>query len=202
MNWVFKPKERKKETPHYCAPLVCILNVSGELASRRFYKKINKQKQIKRIHASPWFAFICQQVGLKVKLSFFRNECAHSACSGIQSTRHFIELVVVKTKQIVNSNSNVISMRQTCGQRSSMAAASKHRGLACYFSVRICYKFVISKCKGVWDLGLCITSAFAKRLPLRTADFRFFKRVWPQNSLEVSTAQRHSLCQCRSHAQA
>ena len=96
------------------------------------------------MHASPWFAFICQQVGLKVKLSFFRNECAHSACSGIQSTRHFIELVVVKTKQIVNSNSNVISMRQTCGQRSSMAAASKHRGLACYFSVRICYKFLFS----------------------------------------------------------
>jgi len=44
--------------------------------------------------------------------------------SGIQFTRHFIEFVVVETKQIVSSNSNVILTRKTCGQlqRSGMAA--------------------------------------------------------------------------------
>jgi len=47
-------------------------------------------------------------------------------------------------------------MRQTCGQRSNMAAASKCRALAVYFSVRICYMLLISKCKGEYDLGLCV----------------------------------------------
>ena len=38
--------------------------------------------------------------------------------SGIQFTRYFIKFVVVETKQIVSSNTNVILTRQTCGQRS------------------------------------------------------------------------------------
>jgi len=36
-----------------------------------------------------------------------------------------------------------------------------------------CYMFLISKCRGESDLGLCMTSGFAKRMPLRKADFRF-----------------------------
>jgi len=44
---------------------------------------------------------------------------------GIQFTKHFIEFVLVETNQLsrVSSDSNVILMRQTCGQRSGMAAA-------------------------------------------------------------------------------
>jgi len=43
--------------------------------------------------------------------------------SGIQFARHFIDFVLVETKQFVGSDVNVILTRQTCGQRSSMTAA-------------------------------------------------------------------------------
>ena len=113
---------------------------------------------------------------------FLQRTCV---LSGIHFTRHFIEFVVVETKHIVSSKSNVILTRQTCGQRSGMAAASKHRALAFCFSVRICYLFLISKCRGESDLGLCMTLVLAKRMPLRSADFQclsVFCRKIRQNS--------------------
>jgi len=92
--------------------------------------------------------------------------------SGIQFTGYLIEFVLVEVKQIVSSNSNVISTRQTCGQRSGMAEGSKRRELPVNISVRICYMFLISKCREESDLGLCMTSVLANSLPLRSADFR------------------------------
>jgi len=53
---------------------------------------------------------------------FSKRTCVFS---GIQFTTHFIEFVVVETKHIVRSESNVILTRQTCGQRSGMAAGGK-----------------------------------------------------------------------------
>jgi len=53
--------------------------------------------------------------------------------SGIHFRRHFIECIVVETKQFVGNNINVILTRQTCGQRSSRAAESKRRALKKYF---------------------------------------------------------------------
>ena len=73
----------------------------------------------------------------------------------------------MEMKQIVSSNSNVISTRQTCGPRSGMVAGSKRRALAFNFFVRICYMFLISKCREELDLGL---------------------------KSEVGTVQWHSLC--------
>ena len=67
----------------------------------------------------------------------------------------------------------MILTRQTCGQRSGMPAGGKRWALAFYFSVRICYMFRMSKCRGEFDLGLCMTSVLAKRMPLRSADLRF-----------------------------
>jgi len=78
----------------------------------------------------------------------------------------------VETKRFVGSTVNVILTRQTCGQRSSKAAESKHRALGNYFSGRICYMFLISKCRGDWDLGLCTTSGLAFGEPQRSGDFR------------------------------
>ena len=66
---------------------------------------------------------------------FSKKTCVFS---GIQFTRYFIEFVVVETKQIVGSNSNMMLTRQTCGQRSGMAVGGKRRALAFYFFVRIC----------------------------------------------------------------
>jgi len=76
-------------------------------------------------------------------------------------------------------------MQQTCGQRSVMSVGGKRRALAFYFSVRTCYMFLISKCTRWSDLGLCMTSGLAKRVPLRIAAFRVlnvFGRKIRQNS--------------------
>jgi len=91
---------------------------------------------------------------------------------GIQCTKHFIEFVVEERNPLSSSDSNVILTQQTCGQRSGIAAASKRRALAFHFSVRICYMFLSSKGREESDLGLCMTSGFAKRIPLRSADFQ------------------------------
>ena len=90
--------------------------------------------------------------------------------SGIQFTTHFIEIFVVERKRFVGSTVNMISTRQTCGQRSSTAA--ERRALGNYFSKRICYIFLILKCRIDWDLGLCTTSGFAFGEPQRNGDFR------------------------------
>jgi len=93
--------------------------------------------------------------------------------SGIQFKTYLIEFVVMETKQIARSNSNVTLTRQTCGQRSGMAAGGKRRAIAFYFPVRICYMFLMSKCRVESDLGLCMISILAKRMPLRSANFWF-----------------------------
>ena len=54
-----------------------------------------------------------------------------------------------------------------------MAVGGKRRALAFYFFVRIWY-MLISKCRGEWDLGLCMTSGLANRILLRSADFLFW----------------------------
>jgi len=61
---------------------------------------------------------------------------------------------------------------KTCGQLSGMAAVSKRRAIAFYFSVRNCYMFLMSKCREEWDLVLCMTLVLVTRMPLRSADFR------------------------------
>ena len=58
------------------------------------------------------------------------------------------------------------TLGQGCG------LVSKHRALVFYFSVRIWYMFSISKCREEPDLGLCMNLLFAKRMPLRSVDFR------------------------------
>ena len=65
----------------------------------------------------------------------------------IQFTTYFIEIFVVETKRFVGSFVNVTLTRQTCGLRSSRAAESKRRAIVYYFSERICYMFLISKCR-------------------------------------------------------
>jgi len=101
--------------------------------------------------------------------------------SGIQLTKHFIEFVLVETRKLVGSNPNVILTRQTCGQRSGMAAGSKRRAIAFYFSVRICNMFLILKCKEESDLGPSLTSGLAKRMRLCGRDLR--RILWPNTLL-------------------
>jgi len=105
--------------------------------------------------------------------------------SGIQFTTYFIEFFVVGTKRFVGSSLNVflvIWTRLTCGQRSSRAAESKRWAMGNHFPERICYMFLMSKCRGDWDLNPCkqhqLTCwVLAKREALRNAKFRFFLRA-------------------------
>ena len=92
--------------------------------------------------------------------------------SGIQFTTYFIEFSDVQTKPFVGSFVNLILTRQTCGQRSSRAAESKHWAPGMYFCERICYMFLVSKCREDWDLGLCPTSVLVFGEPRRSGDFR------------------------------
>jgi len=64
-------------------------------------------------------------------------------------------------------------MLETFGQRSIRAEGSKNRESPLYFSIWICRMFVIWKCRGKDDLGLCTASGLAKRMPLRGGNFRF-----------------------------
>ena len=99
-------------------------------------------------------------------------------CNVLQCVAVCCGVVQCVSPQVVDSDSNVSLTRQTCGQRSSMAAESKHRALAFYFPVQIWYIFLMSKCRGEWDLGLCTFPELrpAKRMRLRSANFRQFLR--------------------------
>jgi len=83
----------------------------------------------------------------------------------------------VKTKRFVSSSVNVILTRQTCIQRSSRAAEIQRRALDNYFPESIWYIFLISKCRGDWNLSQCTFWVLAKRETLRNAKFQFFLRA-------------------------
>jgi len=85
----------------------------------------------------------------------------------------FHRFFVVQTKRFVSSSLNVILTRQTCGQRSSKAAESIRRALGNYLSERICYMFLILKCRGDQDLDLCTFWVLAKREALRQPNSDF-----------------------------
>ena len=42
-----------------------------------------------------------------------------------------------------------------------------------FFSIQFCYVFLVSMCRGEWDLGLCMTLKLAERMRLLSADFWF-----------------------------
>jgi len=86
-----------------------------------------------------------QALCLKVGLGISRT---NADLSGIQFATYFIDFFVEETKRFVSSTVNVISTRQTCGQRSSRAGESKRQALGNYFSKRIFYMFLKSKCRG------------------------------------------------------
>ena len=76
---------------------------------------------------------------------------------------------------------SIFSPNFSCGcsyaKRALWCRDSKRRALGNYFSVRICYEFLISKCSGDWDLGLCTFWVLALINPKRVLkEFRWFIR--------------------------
>ena len=116
-----------------------------------------------RIHQLILLSSHVQPQELKLGVGYFSN-VETQILIGIQFTRHFIEFVFVEMRQSVGSNSNVILTRQTCGQRSSMVAGSKHRTLSFYFPLRMRYIFPITRCKREWNLGLWTFLVLDKRM--------------------------------------
>ena len=120
--------------------------------------------------------------------------------SGIQFTTHFIDFFVVEAKRFVSSFITMILTRQTYDQRSSRAAESERRVLGNYFPERICYMFLISKCRGDRDLVLCTTSGLAFGEPQRSGDFRK-KTCFDAGKIRFAIALRFSRRKSRSCAQ-
>jgi len=76
---------------------------------------------------------------------------------------------------------------QTYGQRWSRVVGSKRQVLA-FFSVRICYMFLTSKCRRESDLSLFMRSVLAERMRVHSADFR---RILRSN---IFSNQKSALC--------
>jgi len=110
--------------------------------------------------------------------------------SGIQFTTHFIEIFVVHTKWFISSFVKVILTRQTCGQRSSRAAESKHRARENYFSKWICYMFHMSKSRGDWRCRSVHFSGTCKKRNKAERKNKRGKNVFrPQEKSEFGIAQ-------------
>jgi len=111
----------------------------------------------------------------------------------------------METKQFVGSSVNVILTRQICGQRSSRVAESKHQTLENHIYERICYMFLISKCRGDWDFCYLLrhcTAVFFSQAPkspglfiigtvlissLPPPDFGFWFLVWYAAATRLAT---------------
>jgi len=121
--------------------------------------------------------------------------------SGIQFIKHFIEFIIAETKQFVSSNVNVIMTRQACGQRSSRTAGSKRRARENEFPKQTFYMFLMSKCRGDWDLGLSTFWVLVNRELLRSGNFRKKNVFRPQEKSEFGIAQRFSFRKYSKSAQ-
>jgi len=127
-------------------------------------------------------------------MGFVRNERAYSVESKELASYlafHRIRSCRNETNCLrYNCNWNMI-LRQTCGQRPGMAAASKRRALAYYFSPWIC-KFQILQCRerrvgsrSVHDFGICEEDA------LRSANFWHILRPNTSKSLPTNLAAKN-----------
>ena len=108
--------------------------VSG-VAGLQTNKQTKKHKEDARQSMNCFYLLTSRPEG---KVEFFSKRTCAFSLQWNPVYKAFHRIRCCETKQFVNSNSNVISARQTCDQRSGMAAASKHQGLAFYFPVRIC----------------------------------------------------------------
>jgi len=79
------------------------------------------------------------------------------------------------------SKDSIFSPNFSCGcsyaEHALWCQDSKCRALGNYFPVRIYYEFLISKCRGDWDLDLCTFGVFAFINPLSDGKIRFFLRA-------------------------
>ena len=141
---------------------------------------------------------LSKKLGVKVRLCISRMN-ADSQWNPIYNAFH--RNFRCDNETIVGTFVNVILTRQTCGQRSSRAAKSKRQALGNCFSKRICYMFLISKCRGGRNLALCTSLVLAFGEHMRSGDFREKKRVSTQEKFDFAIALRFSKRKYRSCAQ-
>jgi len=97
------------------------------------------------------------------------NERAYSVESSLQSfsSNSFLK----DSNQLFGSNPNVILTAQTCGS-AEVWLRKANTELPLHFSVRFCYMFLTSKCRGEWEVGVCMTAGLAKTMPRHSGEFR------------------------------
>jgi len=98
----------------------------------------------------------------RTRVGFIWNARAYLAESSLQS---------ISSNLFFSKRTNCLAVIQTWLYSSMLAAGSKRRELAFYFSIRICCMFHLSKCRGESGLGSCKTSGLVKRMPLRSGEF-------------------------------
>jgi len=74
-------------------------------------------------------------------------------------------------------SSPIFSSGCSYAERALWCRDRKRRALGNYFSVRICYEFLILKLEGDWDLGLCTFWVLAFINPLSDGKIWFFLRA-------------------------
>jgi len=110
---------------------------------------------------------------IKVRLGISRTN-ADSQWNPVYNTFHRIfccgnEMI---RRYFCKRHLDAANLRQALGR----AAESKGRALGNHFSERICYMFLMSKCRGDRDLSLCTTSVLAFGEAQRNGTIRFFLR--------------------------
>jgi len=86
----------------------------------------------------------------------------------------------VTTFFFIFSNSAIQQLHQVAATGWGHSVTSKPRALEIYFPERISYGFTKSECRVDASFPLCMTLVFAKRIPLRSVDFRK-KKVFRRN---------------------
>ena len=107
---------------------------------------------------------------------------------------------------------NCLVVIQTWSWRGKPAASAEvwlrkaNTELPLHFSVRFCYMFLTSKCRGEWEVGVCMTAGLAETMPRHSGEFRRILRPNTfknrQSALHIGIAKTKScLCKSRAHAQ-
>jgi len=89
------------------------------------------------------------------------------------------DFCAISRQLILKDSISSPNFRCSCSyaERALWCRDSKRQALGTYFFVRICYEFLISKCRSDWDLGLCIFLVLAFINPLSDGKIRFFLRA-------------------------
>jgi len=170
--------------------------------------------EIKRWRLQGWFSNISVQLnftGTKTQFAeIFHTDIHEAQIFKIRGFRSTLKVGLgifdfcTHSRRLISKDS-ISSPNFSCGcsyaERALWCRDSKRRALGNYFPVRIYYEFLISKCRGDWDLGLCTFWVLAFINPLSDGKIWFFFSGETRFFSEVAFTQRFSVCKYPKKAQ-